>query len=222
MAASALIAVTGLAACGGEEPQVQDPEAESPSSSEETTEEPTQETTEEPTEEPTKTEGSAAAGAEGTTAPGTELTFGEQATVEWSYAEETALLKITVASIEKGDPADLDVLDMGDQVAGLTPYYSNVEIEGADDSASKMAYASIDGDFDGLLGDGSEGQSLSIIGDFPPCDSSDFGESFGPGETVTTCVPYLASGESVIESARFSPFEGPYELLDGDPLIWTP
>lgn len=142
--------------------------------------------------------------------------------MEWSYANETALLKITVTSIEKGDPADLDVLDLGDQAAGLTPYYINVEVEGADDSATKMAYASIDGDFDGLLGDGTEGQSLSIIGDFEPCDTSDFGESFGPGEKVTTCVPYLAGGESAVESARFAPYEGPYGPLDGQPLVWNP
>lgn len=67
-----------------------------------------------------------------------------------------------------------------------------------------------------------EEKSLSIIGDFEPCDTSDFGKSFGPGEKVTTCVPYLAGGESAVESARFSPFDGPYELLDGQPLVGKP
>ncbi|MGI8948602.1 MAG: hypothetical protein ACR2FV_11635 [Ornithinimicrobium sp.] len=38
--------------------------------------------------------------------------------MEWSYAEETALLKVTVTSIEKGDPADLDVLDLGEHGDG--------------------------------------------------------------------------------------------------------
>ncbi len=226
--ACACATTLGLASCGSDDDTTTvEPAANEEASSENAEPAPTTaEDTAVETEEATESEDSAAE-TEGedsppgeATAPGTELKFGDPATVEFTYADEPGLINVTVTSIEKGEEADLEPLDLGDQASGLTPYYINIEIEGADASSEALTYASVDGAFDGLLADGSGAQSLSIIGDFEPCDSTDLGE-FGEGTTVTTCVPYLASGDAAVESATYRAYDSPYDSLDGEPIVWS-
>lgn len=238
--AGTLAASVGLASCGSDENATVEPaaapeatqapatetvvvtqappETEEPESAE-TTQEPAPET-EEPaaeTEEPAPEGGDLP---EGATAPGTKLAFGESATVNYAYGDEGGLMKVTVTSIDKGKPEDLDALDLGDQAAGLTPYYINVDIEGVDATSEKLTYASLGGAIDGLLGDGSGAQTLSIIGNFEPCNEEDFGE-FDADSKVSTCVPYLASGDAKVESAKWADYDSPYDSLDGDPIVWS-
>lgn len=212
----ALAAFGSLASCGSGEELTVEPTVDGEQTTE--TEEPTKSVTEDMAAE-TEAE-SAETLPEGATAPGTELAIGDQATVQTTHRGKPGLINVMVTSIDEGDPADLDSLELGDEMAGLTPYYVNLEIEGADASAEALSYATVDGSFGGLLADGAGAVRLGPIGDFEPCDSSDLGE-FGEGKTATTCIAFLARGETMVTGATYLAFDSPYAVADGQPLIWS-
>lgn len=194
-----------------------------PEAAPETQEPAPEETSEEPaaTEEDAGDEGSGSTDVpEGATAPGTELKIGEPATVMYKSGGEAGLINVTVTSIDKGKESDLDELDLGDKAAGLTPYYVNIEVEGADSSAKNLEFSSMIGAIDGLLADGSDAQTLSVIGDFKPCPYEDLGE-FDEGVKIETCDSFLAGGDSEVTGAQFAAYDSPYDSYDGDPIVWT-
>lgn len=176
-----------------------------------------------PEEETTESEDAdtGAAPAGDVTAPGTELAFGEGAVVPLEYAGETGLVEIKPVEIVKGDPADLDSLDLGAQGEGITPYYITVEVTGVDEASANLTYSSVNGDLDALLEGGDDADLISIIGKWEPCASESAPSDFGPGVTFTTCVPGFSTSETPVAGIQFSPFEGEYNQLDGSPVVWT-
>lgn len=194
-----------------------EPEAET---SEAVEEEPTEEA-EEMTEETAEAEETAAAPSGDVTAPGTELTFGESAVVPVEYAGESGLVEITPIDIVKGDPADLESLDLGAQGEGITPYYITVEVSGVDESSANISSYSANGDLDALLEGGEDADLISIIGRWEPCESESAPSDFGPGVTFTTCVPGFSTGDTPVAGIQFSPFKGEYNVLDGASVVWT-
>lgn len=240
--ALAAIAFAGVlvAGCGGDDEPTTEPtqaveetsadEAEDTAAdvAEETAEEPgddaddtaadiAEETTEEPADDDTS--GDSSAGAGDLTPPGTTLALGEQAIVPFNYAGTEATLGMTVTAIDQGENADLDELELGDQAAGFTPYYIRIEVEGLDDAAAELAYSSI-GDFDGLLGDGSQAQPLYVMGSWDTCLSESLPRDFGAGVTHEVCVPVLASGDAEVTAAQYGPSDTDYASFDGEPVVW--
>lgn len=94
-------------------------------------------------------------------------------------SRNTGAIGVTVvdieAGIEAGIEADLAPLDLGDQVKGFTPYYVTFEV--TNESGSDFAFTSL-GNTHGLLEDGTRAQSVSVIGEFAPCDNGDGGSDF--------------------------------------------
>ncbi|WP_016697672.1 hypothetical protein [Actinoalloteichus spitiensis] len=125
------------------------------------------------------------------TPQGTELALGEPAYIPFKYADSTGVVSVTLDAIDKGDPSDLDPLDMGDQVAGLVPYYLRYTV--TNESGDDLAFSSLGGTR-GILPDGSRAQDLTIIfGNLDQCDGESAGSDFTEvGASYQACDISLA------------------------------
>lgn len=181
----------------------------------------------EPTEEASETEAAAPAASGDFTAPGSELALGESATVPFSYGTDVVdvPLTVTVTGVEEGAVADFEAAgleqDFIDQLAGYRTYYVTVEAVKADPAAGELAFAALYGDMGALDSNGQRMQTVSIIGDFEPCDTESMPSEVDEGATVTTC--YIVAGTEAVDfgSATFEPYEGDYSPRDGDPIRWS-
>lgn len=197
-----------LAACGsGTDESVTTPSSATPEASSPST---------------TPTASSSEASPEGDFTPeGAELAVGDSARVPYGVNKGgTAEVTITVTSIDKGEPADLTPLNLGDRAAGMTPYYVRMTVEGGT-GAEALPYQSF-GDIDGLLGDGSRAGSLIVVGDFAQCDGGSFPKDFAAGASFETCVPFLAAGDAAVTGAQWQDDYGDGAYQDAQTAVtWT-
>ncbi|MEV0405822.1 hypothetical protein [Actinoallomurus sp. NPDC050550] len=85
------------------------------------------------------------------------------ATVPFTSGSSKGTIGITVTAIEKGSPADLSALKLGDRVKGMVPYYIRYSLKKLGTTDLSFTSATQMG---GLFPDGSEAQKVSIIGRF--------------------------------------------------------
>ncbi|WP_343920228.1 hypothetical protein, partial [Agrococcus citreus] len=177
---------------------------------------------------PAETEEAAAPAAAGDlTPPGTELAIGEPATVTFSSGTTVtdAPLTVTVTGVEEGSIADYEAAgldqDFLDQLAGYRTYYVTVEATKADPAGVELAYTALYSDMGALDSNGQRMQTVSLIGDFAPCNTESFPSEIDEGATVTTC--YVVAGTEAVEfgSATYEPYEGDYSPSDGEPIRWS-
>lgn len=170
----------------------------------------------------------AAAPADGDfTAPGSELAFGESATVPFSSGTEVVdvPLTVTVTGVQEGSIADFQAAgldqDFIDQLAGYKTYYVTVEAVKADPSAMEIAHTSLYSDMGAIDSNGQRMQTVSIIGDFEPCNTDSMPSEVDEGATATTC--YIVAGTEAVEfgAATFEPYDGDYSSSDGEPIRWS-
>ncbi|UQX03293.1 hypothetical protein [Streptomyces sp. RerS4] len=159
-----------------------------------------------------------AAGAGGVAKPGQVFKIGESATVPFSYgSNKGGQIALTVTAIEQGNPADLDVLKLGDKVKGMIPYYIRYSIKNT--GTTDLSYSTV-GHIKGLLGDGSEAQGVSIIGKFEKCPNESLPKGFTNGRTQTSCAVALApSAQTKVSGAQY--WGDPYNSLNNNKeLVW--
>lgn len=157
--------------------------------------------------------GSASAPAGGAPAAGTTLKLGESATIPFSSGSTKGTIALAVTSIEKGDPADLAPLNLGDKAKGLVPYYIHYKVTNA--GSTDLAYTSVN-HMKGLLADGTEAQELMVIGSFPKCKSESLPKGFTNGQSATSCAVAMSPEASRIAGAEY--WGDPYTLGKG--LNW--
>ena len=157
------------------------------------------------------------------TAQGTELGFGEVATVPFQSQDQTGAIGVTVVDITAGTEAELAQLELGDRAAGLVPYYITFEV--TNESGSDFSFSSLSG-VHGLLEDGSPAQSVSVIGEFLPCDNGDGGTDFNTeGASYTTCSMELAPPGAMVVGAAYNSFDSTVNTAAGtnygeEPIVW--
>lgn len=144
----------------------------------------------------------------GSTIPGTytkesaALKLGQMATVPYTLSKVTGPIGITVTKIDKGVPADLAPLKLGDKANGLTPYYIRITVTNV--AGGPFAYSSVPST-DGILGDGSEATNVISFGRFAKCDSRSAGRDFTTkGATYETCRLALAGPGAAVVGANYS------------------
>lgn len=223
----------GLAACGGSSDDSSvgsgnafNPPSVSATPADESTDEPTDVPTDMPTDEPSDTPTDAPTDAPsglpaGATPAGAQLKIGDTATVDYAEGNkgDHGLLDLTLTSIEKGNPADLKSLDLGDSVAGQVPWYVHFTVTGGAGSQSLKFYTIGVADFDGILPDGSQATPIIAYG-WKTCDVPDFEEGFGPGKKLDICIPYLAGQGTKVVGEWFAKSDTPYDQFDGKPIVW--
>lgn len=148
-------------------------------------------------------------------APGTELALGQGASFDFSYGDSSGVIEMTVTSIDQGDPAELAPLELGDQVAGLVPYYIRTTVANVGDT--EMSFVTPNS-LKGILPDGTQAQDVSIIGDFAPCNKEDSGADFVPGSSYDTCDVVLANEAVEVVGAQY--WGDPYGLVADEGLFW--
>jgi hypothetical protein len=163
--------------------------------------------------------GNAASG--GTTAAGTTLSPGATALVDYQPGDEpkspTYRLQISVQSIKQGSKADLNGVELEKSQQGQTPYYVTLKIrnEGsgnasAEDGVPTAAFQATDDR-------GEQGQELSVIGNFRPCESGTQPKQFTKGVSYQTCVIYMVGAGGSIVSEKWT---GSGDAYSENPIVW--
>ncbi len=131
-------------------------------------------------------------------------------TVPFTSGSTKGTIALAVTSIEKGDPADLTALKLGDKAKGLVPYYIHYKITNA--GSTDLSFTSVD-HMKGLLADGTEAQELMIIGSFPKCKSDSLPKGFTNGQSSTSCAVAMSPEASTVAGAEY--WGDPYTLGKG-------
>jgi hypothetical protein len=136
-----------------------------------------------------------------TTAPGTSLRYGDEATVAWQLAPEgdVAVVDLRVDSVQEASRKDFVGWLQDESARESRPYYVRARAENVGDvdlGGESLPLYLLD-DADRL------GQAWAFEGAFKPCPSGPLPSSFAPGDTVDLCLVYLALDHARIETMSF-------------------
>ena len=146
------------------------------------------------------------------TEPGTDLDFGEPATLVWQPAQDlTGVLDLTVDSVAEQRQSVFDGWTRDDAMATARPYFVVVSLAntGESDLGGQPVPLYLRDDT------GSLGAPWTLGGDFTACQSGPLPSPFEPGDEAEMCLVYLAPGGARIRDMVFEPTEG------YDPVTWT-
>ncbi len=166
--------------------------------------------------------GASTTAAAGTTAPGATLALGAPATVDYKPGiksdSPTYHLRVSVASITKAPASDLNGVELEKEQQGKTPYYVKLSItnlgEGnasAEDGVPTAGFQTIDDR-------GQQGQELTLLGTFRPCESGTQPKQFTHGVTFATCQVYLVGGGGSIVKGEWT---GSGDAYAEKPIVWN-
>ena len=146
------------------------------------------------------------------TDPGTELEFGEPATLVWQPAQDlTGVLDVTVESVSEQRQSVFDGWARDEAMAAARPYFVRVSLANTGESdLGGQAVPLYLRDDTGALG-----APWTLGGDFTACQSGPLPTPFDPGDEADMCLVYLAPDGARIDDMVFEPTEG------YDPISWT-
>jgi hypothetical protein len=146
------------------------------------------------------------------TKAGTQLKFGEKATVAYEpNSERNTVLELTVASATQGTIADLGTYVLDDRTKASTPYYVNVSVKNVGDGdvgQTPIPLWAVD-DANTLI------QASSFTNAFARCPSTPLPTTFAPNATVTACLVYLVPDQGKLTGVSFRPLQAVA------PIVWT-
>jgi len=221
-ATSAAALALGLVACGGSSSSG----GGSSSTSASTTPASTPATT------PAQTTSQASSAAGGLTAPGTQLAFGQQATVTWvspadfdvNGGQQGTKMQVTVESITKGSLADFKNFSLDGNTKGSTPFYVKVKLKAIEDAGPAAAKDDPGITFEGI-DDRGQRQSAAIIGGtFKPCDRIDAPKPFSAGKSYEPCYVYFIPGGGSIQKVQWNSGPSPKGRVTpyfDKPIVWA-
>ena len=145
------------------------------------------------------------------TKAGTQLKFGEKATVAYEpNSERNTVLEMTVNTATEGTIADLGTYVLDDRTKASTPYYVNVTVTNVGDGdvgQTPIPLWAVD-DANTLI------QASSFTNAFTPCPSTPLPTTFAPNATVTTCLVYLVPDHGKLTGVSFRPLQAVA------PIVW--
>jgi hypothetical protein len=146
------------------------------------------------------------------TKAGTQLKFGEKATVAYEpNSERNTVLEMTVNSATQGTIADLSTYVLDDRTKASTPYYVNVSVKNVGDGdvgQTPIPLWAVD-DANTLI------QASSFTNAFTKCPSTPLPTTFAPNATVTACLVYLVPDQGKLTGLSFRPLQAVA------PIVWT-
>ena len=146
------------------------------------------------------------------TEPATDLSFGEPASVIFEPTQQRGtVLELTVEKAAEGSTKDFSGFVLDEYTRSATPYYVDVTVENIGE-----------GDVGGvpipLWGVDAENTLLpaaSFTTSFRPCASEQLPKKFEPGDSMQTCLVYLAPDGGTLEGVSFRPDQ------EVAPIQWT-
>ena len=142
-----------------------------------------------------------------TSAPGTELAYGEPATVELdAISDSPALAEYTVTSVGPGSDTDSGV---------ITSYRVQVTLTAVTDLSGAFLIPSLD--FDALDSAG----EATIFNVEDGCEDEVDTSTMTAGTSVDLCVSVAAFNSGDLTAVRYTGGDA-YDEDDGEPILWKP
>jgi hypothetical protein len=150
--------------------------------------------------------------------PGTKLTVGQSATVDYrpagaSGSAKDSKLVVTVRTLEKGTLADFNGIKLDASQKASSPAYVKVHVMNLGPHPND-----VDGTaaaIQGVDNTGNTQQSVTFIGDFPRCPDKASTTSMPAGSSYDTCLTFLVPGG--ITKVAYS---GTTDYINS-PVTWT-
>jgi hypothetical protein len=146
------------------------------------------------------------------TKAGTQLKFGEKATVAYEpNSQRNTVLEMAVTSVTQGTIADLSTYVLDDRTKTSTPYYVDVSVKNVGDGdvgQTPIPLWAVD-DANTLI------QASSFTNAFTKCPSTPLPTTFAPNATVTACLVYLVPDQGKLTGVSFRPLQAVA------PIVWT-
>jgi hypothetical protein len=157
-----------------------------------------------------------------TTAPGTTLALGAPATVNYKPGiksnSPTYRLRVNVASITKAPAADLNGVELEKEQQGKAPYYVKLSITNLGEGNASAEDGVPTAGFQAIDDRGQQGQELTLLGTFRPCESGTQPKEFTHGVTYSTCQVYLVGGGGSIVKGEWI---GSGDAYAEKPIVWN-
>ncbi|ROR91449.1 hypothetical protein [Nocardioides aurantiacus] len=145
------------------------------------------------------------------TKAGTELAFGETATVAYEpNTSKSSVLELTVQKVQTGRIGDLSAFQLDATTRRTTPYYVTVRVENVgsgDLGGAAVPLFAVDG-ADSLI------QPSSFTSEFDRCPSTPLPAKFGEGASTSGCLVYLVPDRGELTAVSFRP------LQTFEPITW--
>jgi hypothetical protein len=146
------------------------------------------------------------------TAQGSELELGETATVAYEPRQElVGALDITVTRTDQANFRLFSGWQLKAETRKTTPYFVHAKIRNVGETdlgGLRPPLYAVDG-ANRLV------ESSTFGSTFKPCPSADFPKRFRTGDTVKTCLVYLAPDRGELTGVSFRPTE------EFDPIVWS-
>lgn len=167
----------------------------------------------------------------GLTAPGTQLGFGQQATVAWVSPSDFSVnggqkgtkMQVTVASIAKGSIDDFKNFTLDANAKASTPYYVKLQLKAVEDAGPAAVKDDPAISFEALDDRGQKQERAIVSGTFAPCNEAHAPKPFAAGKSYASCAVYLIPGggsiQKVIWNSGPSPEGGITPYFD-KPIVW--
>jgi hypothetical protein len=145
------------------------------------------------------------------TALGTELKFGQAATVAYAPNDQRkSVLELTVRSASKGSISDLSSYALEDRTKASTPYYVRVSVKnvGTGDVGHTPIPLFLVDNRNTLI------SASSFTTSFKKCPSLALPTTFGPNATLSTCLVFLAPDHGLMTGVSFR------AVQENAPIVW--
>jgi hypothetical protein len=145
------------------------------------------------------------------TKAGTELKFGETATVAYQQnSQRSSVLQLTVTAVQKGRIGDLTAYQLDAASKRSTPYYAHVTVKNAGTGDLSHAIAPI------YAVDSTNAlvQAVSFNNTFQKCPSTTLPTGFTGGKSAKLCLTYLVSAGRTLVEMSYRP------LQQYEPITW--
>jgi hypothetical protein len=170
----------------------------------------------EPTPQESPSESATSAADEGEdaptlTSPGSQLAFGDTATVDYSAGGATATLDLTVRSAEKGSLDDFSGFDTQDAlVRSANFYYVRVRVE----NVGQKRFGNAEVPLWGISGQDTLLPPVKFTTAFDTCPTENLPRRFRPGDTFATCLVFLSPKRGSLEGVSYRP------TVEFTPIEW--
>lgn len=150
------------------------------------------------------------------TPPGTQLSIGEAATLDYTYTDDVAgVVAIAPTAIERGDIADLADFDLDAELQASQPYYVRMTITNAGDT--NLEFTDPGTQFEAVDDRGTAFSPAILFYGFDRCQHESAPAGFTSGVSYESCLLFLLPQEATVSALRYARFDTPY--ADG-PLVW--
>jgi hypothetical protein len=145
------------------------------------------------------------------TEPGTQLRFGQRATVDYKLRQQGTVLELGVRSAKQGSLKDFAGFNLS------TPYQRNARYYYVDvvaENVGEERLSNVDVPLWGISGDNTLLPPVQFRSSFQKCPTEPMPKNFRPGKTHRTCLVFLSPNKGTLEGVSYRPVES------FDPIEW--